>query len=70
VLSLLVLLDDLGELLPHLPVLLPPRLLDLAAGVLMGFSFSPHASTLCLMFSIGSTLDPVTDSTDSVMISK
>jgi hypothetical protein len=31
----MALLDDLGELLPHLPTLRPPRLLDLAAGVLI-----------------------------------
>jgi hypothetical protein len=32
----LSLMDDVGELLPHLPAPGPPRLLDLAAGVLMG----------------------------------
>jgi hypothetical protein len=37
----LVLMDDLGELLPHLPALRPPQLLDLAAGVLMGHKLLP-----------------------------
>jgi hypothetical protein len=32
----MILMDDPGELLQHLPTLLPPRLLDLAADVLMG----------------------------------
>jgi hypothetical protein len=36
-----VLLYDLSELLPHLPALCPPRLLDLAAGVLMGLQLIP-----------------------------
>jgi hypothetical protein len=31
----MVLMDDLDELLPHLPALRPPWLCDLAAGVLM-----------------------------------
>ena len=33
--SLMALMDDLGELLPHLPALRPPRLLDLATGILV-----------------------------------
>jgi hypothetical protein len=40
-LSLIVLLDDLGEFLSHLPALRPPRLLDLAADVLMGHKLLP-----------------------------
>jgi hypothetical protein len=31
----MVLIDDLGDLLPHPPALRPPRLLDLAAGGLI-----------------------------------
>ncbi|HZC00748.1 MAG TPA: hypothetical protein VE844_05115, partial [Gammaproteobacteria bacterium] len=42
VLSLMALIDDPGELLPHLPALRPPRLLDLAAGVLMGLMNTLH----------------------------
>jgi hypothetical protein len=42
VLPLMALLNDLGELLPHLPALRPPRLLDLAAGVLMGLMNTLH----------------------------
>jgi hypothetical protein len=38
----MALLNDLGELLPHLPALRPPRLLDLAAGVLMGLMNTLH----------------------------
>jgi hypothetical protein len=41
VLSLMILMDNLGELLPHPPALLPPRLLDLAAGVLMEHKLLP-----------------------------
>jgi hypothetical protein len=34
-------MDDLGELLPHLPALRPPRLLDLAVSILMGHKLLP-----------------------------
>jgi hypothetical protein len=37
----MALMDDLAELLPHLPALRPSRLLDLAAGVLMGHKLLP-----------------------------
>ena len=37
----MVLMDDLGELLPHLPAPGPPQLLDLAASVLMGHKLLP-----------------------------
>jgi hypothetical protein len=32
----LVLLDEVGEFLPRLPALRPPRLLDLAGSILIG----------------------------------
>jgi hypothetical protein len=39
----MALLDDLGGLLPHLPALRPPWLLELAAGVLMGHKLLPSS---------------------------
>jgi hypothetical protein len=39
----MILMDNLGELLPQLPALHPPRLFDLAAGILMGHKLLPPA---------------------------
>jgi hypothetical protein len=51
-------MDDLVELLPHLPAFRPPQLLDLAAGVLMGHKLLPPSLTsLDLRYIIKSRVD-------------